>query len=1031
MTVDKNKGLEIVTQLVKRFGDNCRELKRPTSGYNEARLRNDFLDPFLLALGWDVANKKGLPEHLREVFLEDTVEVEREEALLRKKPDYALRVAGQRKFFLEAKKPAVPINTAIEPAFQLRRYGWNAKLSISVLSNFDKLVIYDCRLRPQADDNARIARIKVYSYTEYVTKFDEIYNQLSYESVYSGQFDEIFATDKELTGTEPFDIYFLQQIEKWRSQLAQNMLRLNPDLTQEELNFLAQRLINRIIFLRICEDREIQKYKSLKEVTTYDDLKELFRQADKRYDSALFDFIEDKLSFKIKMDGAVLIQVFQELYYPESPYAFSVVEANVLGQIYEHFLANEIRIDIDNNIEVVKKPEVVAANGVVSTPKYIVDNIVEKTMVPLIEATSPEKLSCFRVADIACGSGVFLLTSYEYLLNYHLEWYLKDDPGKYKERLRSIKGNQWQLTLREKQRILLNNIWGVDIDPQAVEVARFSLLLKVIEEETPATIGAHFDKYNERALPNLNQNIQCGNSLVDNTYFKYNPEAIASEEIFTMIKPFSWQDHFPFIMKEGGFDVIIGNPPYIRIQNMVQYSPQEIRYYQSAFSPFSCAMSNNFDKYSLFIERALSLLKLHGRVGYIVPHKFFKIKSGEALRKHISSHQHLREVIYFGVQQVFGKARSTYTCILVLSKEGSKNFSVEHVNRLGAWRYGAPGTIDNYSSKDISDKPWIFVHPKVRTVFDRIRRKHPTPLKNIANIFVGVQTSADKIYILKPVSETINSITFIDKSGTSRTIEKKILRPCLLDVKFEVFGRPKANSYIIFPYKINKERAILYTPEEMAKEFPLCWEYLNNYYDLLKNRNMPNSTGINWYQYGRSQSLTKFNGESKLIWPVLSLAPKYAYDDKNIIITGGGNGPYYALRPIEATSLSIFYIQGVLSHPIIEAMVQAGASTFRGGYGSHGKQFIENLPICQIDFTNIRQETLHDNIVKLVKQAIKITVRWLEATTPTQKNLLLEQQNILKQQINQCIESLYDISPADIDALKEFPIVVSESEDDF
>ena len=1028
---DKKKRLAIIQQLVEQFADSRHEFINSSSAYNEARLRSDFLDRFLEALGWDVANRKGAPQHLREVILEDSVEVEEEEGFLRKKPDYALRAAGERKFFVEAKRPSVSILTSSKPAFQLRRYGWNAKVPISILTNFDQLVIYDCRPRPKAEDSPRVAKLKSYSYTEYVTKFDEIYEQLSCEAVYSGYFDEHFGTDEEPAGTEAFDRYFLEQIERWRKQFAQNVLELNPKLSEEELNFLIQRLINRVIFLRICEDREIEKYKALHEITTYDDLKRLFLQADKRYDSGLFDFIEDQLSLKIKIDGGVLIQVFKELYYPESPYAFSVVEANVLGEIYEHFLANEIQINTKGRVEVVEKPEVVAASGVVSTPKYIVDTIIQKTINPLMEGKSPTELSKLRVADIACGSGVFLLTAYEDLLNYHLDWYTKNGTEKHKNKLYSIKGNQWQLTLEEKHRILLNNIWGVDIDSQAVEVARFSLLLKTIEGETPNTIKAHTAKCVKAALPNLNNNIQCGNSLVDNNYFSFDADAATSEEAFYQIKPFNWQKRFPQVIKEGGFNAIIGNPPYIRIQNMVHYSPQEVRYYKSEVSPFSCARSNNFDKYALFIERSVSLLKSPGRIGYIVPHKFFKIKSGEALRQLITSGKHLSEVVYFGVQQVFGKARSTYTCILTLCKEGAEHFSVEHVNNLSAWRYGASGTVVHYTAEDISTKPWIFVHPQIKNIFDRINNSHPTLLSAVADIFVGLQTSADRIYIFRPVSETADTFTFIDKQGDRRLIEKEIVHPFLWDVPLIGFEKPQPNSYIIFPYKIEEERAGLYSEEEMIEKFPRCWEYLRAYKEQLDRRSLgTRRTETNWYQYGRSQSLTKFNGQPKLIWPVLSVEPKYAYDDQNIMFTGGGNGPYYALRPKEDAPFSIFFLQAILSHPLIEAMVQSRASTFRGGYGSHGKQFIENLPVCQLELSNPKHKMVHSEVVKLVKQLIRTTLLWLKATIPTKKNLLREQRFVLKQQINRLVENLYGITSADLETLSKFPVTTDEREED-
>ena len=255
--MDKEAGLQLVKELVNKFACNHTAYTESHSVYNETQLRVDFLDRFLAALGWDVFNDKQAPQHLREVVHEDTVEIKDSGEVLVKKPDYALRLGTERKFFVEAKRPSVPIATSKTSAFQVRRYGWNARLPISVLSNFDQLVIYDCRVRPQAEDDARVARLKVYDYTEYIARFDEIYAQLSREAIYTGSFDTQFSVDEKRAGEEPFDEYFLNQMETWRAQLAQDMARQNAALVQVELNFLVQRLLNRIIFLRICEDREL------------------------------------------------------------------------------------------------------------------------------------------------------------------------------------------------------------------------------------------------------------------------------------------------------------------------------------------------------------------------------------------------------------------------------------------------------------------------------------------------------------------------------------------------------------------------------------------------------------------------------------------------------------------------------------------------------------------------------------------------------------------------------------------------------
>ncbi len=487
---DKETSSERIQELVEQFKHNYQLYAQPRSDYNETQLRADFINQFLLALGWDVYNEKRAPQYLREVIQEDTVEVEEGGELLKKNPDYALRLGAERKFFVEVKRPSIAILTDKKAAFQLRRYGWNAGLAVSVLTNFDKLVIYDCRPRPQADDDVRVARLEVYDYTEYVSKFDEIHDKLSYEAVCSGQFDEYFGVQEEREGTEPFDQYFLEQIEQWRTLLAQDLILQNSTLSQEELNFLVQQLMNRIIFLRICEDRALEKYKTLHQVQTYADLKELFLKADQRYNSGLFDFIEDKLSLHVEVSREMLVNIFRELYYPESPYAFSVVEASVLGEIYELFLAKEICVR-DGTVNVLEKPEVAASKGVIATPKYIVETIVKRTLDPLCKEKSPVQLAQLRVGDISCGSGTFLLVVYDYLLNHYLEWYLQDGAAKHSDKLYQGTQGVWYLTLTEKQRILLDHIFGVDIDAQAVEVTRFSLLLKVLEGEREEAVAAH------------------------------------------------------------------------------------------------------------------------------------------------------------------------------------------------------------------------------------------------------------------------------------------------------------------------------------------------------------------------------------------------------------------------------------------------------------------------------------------------------------------------------------------------------------
>jgi len=610
-----------------------------------------------------------------------------------------------------------------------------------------------------------------------------------------------------------------------------------------------------------------------------------------------------------------------------------------------------------------------------------------------------------------------VLGAFDYLLNHYLEWYLDDGAEKHTDKLYQGKQGIWYLSLNEKQRILLTHIFGVDIDIQAVEVARFSLLLKLLENESNAAVQAYTTRHRRGALPKLDGNVQHGNSLVDLRYFDFDEAAGTSQTRIAQINPFDWMERFPAIMRSGGFDAVVGNPPYIRIQNMVRYSETEVRYYQWTESPYTTAHADNFDKYALFIEKALALLKPHGLLGYVVPYKFFTIRSGRALRELLVGGKHLAEITHFGALQVFGKARSTYTCILIISKAAQQRFTVEHVTDLAQWRLGQQRQITKHEADSIGEAPWEFLSPEVAALFDRLRHENPTVLSDVTSIFVGVQTSADGIYIFEAVAETANTVKFDDVKGVRWTIEKAILRSALMDVQLPAFSRPQANTYIIFPYKVNESGAALYSVDEMQTQFPRCWEYLQNHESQLRARSLQDPE--KWYGYGRTQSLTRFNGEAKLIWPVLSLEPRYAYDDQDILFTGGGNGPYYGLRPLPDTELSIFYLQAILSHPVFEAMVKSIASTFRGGYKSHGKQFVQSLPIRQIDFTKRAEKSSHDSIMTSVQQLIQATEALKTATLPHQQQTLRTQIRVLKQRIDRLIEQLYDIAAEDLQTIPE------------
>jgi type I restriction-modification system DNA methylase subunit len=1006
-----------VAELVRAFRRN--EADYLSSTYNETQARTDFITPLLEAFGWDVHNRAGHPLGFREVIEEATVEVGPER--LSKRPDYELRLARQRKLFVEAKKPSISLDRNREAAFQTRRYGYSASIPISILTNFHELAIYDCQPVPSISDEAQVARRLLVRYDELETRFEELWPLLSRQSIYSGEFDRIFEISGTRHGAEQFDDLFLRQVKSWRERLARDIHSNAPSLSPSQLTYAVQLFLSRIVFLRICEDREIERYETLKnlpEGATFDALMAELRRADEFYDSGLFRLIEDG-RLGIRITDSVLHSIITELYYPQSPYTFAVVETEVLGEIYEQFLGEEIAIN-GRRVEIIDKPEVRESGGVFATPRYIVDAIVARTVLPLIVDKSPAALANFTAADICCGSGIFLLSIYELILEHYLAWYVANDPEVHAGRaIYESGGGQWRLTLSEKRRILLAHVRGVDIDPNAVEVARFSLLLKLIEGEDAASLHEFVRTHRTPALPSLDEALKSGNSLVSPDEWSASMGAM-SAALMSRINPFDWGAEFPREAARGGFDVIVCNPPYVRIQNMATYSAEEVAFYQNARSPYTTAHQDNFDKYALFIERSLRLLAASGRLGVIAPHKFTTTQAGRALRGLIASPRLLEQMIHFGVKQVFGRRASNYTCIMVLDRRGVESVLIEQVGTLEEWRYRKPGKVTRIPAASLGEDTWQFASAPARELFDRVRGTHTARLNSVAEIFVGVQTSADAIYIFKSVAENTRTvITHLD--GRDWKIERGVLRPCLLDVSLEPYSRPQPNAWMIFPYRIvataRGERAELIPKEEMEKRYPGCFAYLTAHRKALSKRNVIGgaAAGREFYQFGRSQSLTKFN-TPKIILPILSVEARYAYDDSNIVVTGGGNGPYYMVRALAGQGVSDLYLIGVLNHPLSEAIIRTNTSPFRGGYYSHGKQFIENLPIP------IPTEKQRFIIEEAVRELLDANTALAGARTPHETTLHARTSKTLRARIQSMVSALFALTAEDMETVLAVPV---------
>lgn len=688
-----------IEELVTRFTDQIASYKK--SDYNETQTRRDFIDPFFKALGWDVDNENGNAEAYREVIHEDRVKVGK----ATKAPDYSFRLSGgKRLFFVEAKKPSVFIKDEVLPAYQVRRYGWSAKLSISIITDFEEFAIYDCSKKPLPTDKAAVARIKYLNYKDYLNEFDFIWDTFSKEKVLKGSFDKFIQGTANKKGTSTVDKAFLETLDNCRTILAESIAKLNPALDEDEINFAVQQTIDRIIFLRIAEDRSIEPYgklqESLKFGNYYTNLFGIFKIADDKYNSGLFNFKKDTISQNLQIDNKVLKTIINQFYYPECPYEFSVLSVEILGSAYEQFLGKTITINKNHKAVIELKPEVRKAGGVYYTPQYIVDYIVENTLGKLTQNKTPKQIAELKVVDPACGSGSFLIGAYQHLLNYHSTYYQQNPTVAKKDKALTPTGS---LSTSIKKQILLNNIYGVDIDINAVEVTKLSLLLKCMEGETQASITNQASLFNERVLPTLDDNIKSGNSLIDTDF--YDQQLDFGEE--KKIKPFNWQKAFPSVFNRnieivkkinyreqfnkvqklatdtdklindilnepqaeynkkynGGFDVVLGNPPYLGGREWKEENGNAYNYFINKYK----VAEYQFDIYALFLEAAINLVHSNGLVGYITPNTWLNNQSNKKLRTYILNKTTVTSIVDYSKIKVFDQA-TVLPIITVLQK---------------------------------------------------------------------------------------------------------------------------------------------------------------------------------------------------------------------------------------------------------------------------------------------------------------------------------------------------------------------------
>jgi hypothetical protein len=1023
-----------IAALIETFAANEADYTAPE--FKEAQVRQQFIDPFFAALGWDVANTSGYAEAYKEVMHEDALKIGGET----KAPDYSFRIGGNRKFFVEAKKPSVLIKDHPEPAYQLRRYSWSAKLPLGILTDFQEFAIYDGRVKPAVSDKASVARLFYCRYDELEKHWDFIAGTFSKEAVLKGSFDKYAASTKGKRGTTTVDDAFLEEIEKWRTLLARNLALRNPALDTRGLNFAVQRTIDRIVFLRIAEDRGNEPFGQLQSLlgavsaneeptgggtleeepagygggkpkrppTIYPRLVQIFEKADYRYNSGLFHFAKDAdcaetpdtLTPGLHIDDAVFKEILGSLYYPKSPYVFTVLPAYILGHVYEQFLGKVIRLTDGHRAEIEEKPEVRKAGGVYYTPQYIVDYIVQKTVGPLVEGKTPKQLETLAVLDPACGSGTFLLGAYDYLLKWYLDYYSNHDaedwakgpsvafklPSK-KQSTKILKqgpvaagdvkikkfariyeiapntgkdafgqpkvttGNaasakpvkSWSLTTEERKRILLTHIHGVDIDSQAVEVTKLSLLLKVLEGERREFQGSTVDL--AAVLPDLSQNIRCGNSLIGHDFYQQPDLPTLDAEAKYKLNTFEWKDGFPEVMKRGGFDAVIGNPPYVLLQDENRNDAQ-LKYLRAGYS----VASFKLDTYHLFIEQGVRILRAKGLLGYITPSNFLTNNHLSPLRKFLIEKSQPVEITVLNGSVFIGASVDTAISILSKTRSLAVSFPLKTAEAKGALEFLRSAQID--PQVVMKDENFLLTGESsvAATSLWKKCEVAGVPLGQIAHVNFGKQLR-DRSKFTTDVIE-VNTLEKVPKTHRACFTGKDVMR-----------------------YRLNWSG--LACLDDTVAQSGGCWD------------------------------AERHQAKNKLLTRQIGKVPAFALDSQgfdclNTVFMIG----------IKVTDVSPFYLLGVLNSRLIAFLWSEKFYDKRGTFPKIKGSYLKLLPIVKA--TSAGQKKVADAVQALISlhrvQAV--------AQTPHEKDALAKQITATDRQIDALVYQLYALTPEEISLIE-------------
>jgi type I restriction-modification system DNA methylase subunit len=953
-----------VERLVRKFKALSTRERR---AHTEEDTCKGFILPLFHALDWKTGN---------------AAEVSAEVKVSRGWVDYAFRLGGIPRFFLEAKRVTEDLT---DPRWvkQAIDYAWTKSVTWALLSDFEGLRVFNAEFK---EANPIHAEVLAFSVETYLSDFERLW-WLSRTEMAAGTLDRWAEANFKKTRKEPVSQHLFDDLKEWRRELFRHLQAYNRRYSSAQIDEAVLRILNRLIFLRTAEDREVEREKRLlpllRELTDRgqlghlpDELAKLFRVLDAVYDSDLFaEHFSEKLDCEPE-PFRILIEGLHEKRGGYVRYNFNAIDADVLGTVYEQYLGHVITNP--EAAEVVEKSAKRKSQGIYYTPTFVVKYIIQQTLGRHLQEHGYNPSRPVRVLDMACGSGSFLIEALD-VLDRHV--------AQLREQTRGDREDVRDYACRME--LLTQCIYGVDKDEQAVAVARLNLLLKALHERGQ--------------LPML-KNIRSGDSLISGA-----PEELkaAFGKDWKEKKQFNWEKEFPEVCTggEGGFDVIVGNPPYFNIETLGKQSP-DAAWIKSRFPE---VWMDKSDVLFYFIARAIQLLR--GRMAFIVSRAFLEADKAQRLRQFILDHCSIETVIDFQDFQVFEEANIS-TAIIVLRREPVAEHRRATATRVAKIHVSDGNgaelmrtiesrlsetveytstqfSVFDYPQARLTSKAWAFVPPDRDALFARVDNGH-MKLGEVCFVGEGMQTGA-------------NDVFEVDMPTIRREqLERKWLCKHAANSDIRRYLLEHSGTWLIWV--------------EDAEKFTDCpvriAAYLKAHKAKLKKRAAYVRGNCEWYKFTWPLHRDWYS-QPKIIVPYRAPENRFALDNSAEYI---GLTDTTVIFKHKGDQHDLRYYLALLNSRLITFRFRGIGKMTGSGMYEYFENSVGQLPIHRINFSDPAEKAQHDAIVALVEEMLAVQKDYAEAEREKEdrRHALKRRIEAVDAEIDRAVYALYGLTEEEI-----------------